>query len=154
MITMIKGFLSLVTICYAFTCLSQTLRPRYIETTTYPASARVARIQGRVTLKVTIDKDGTVQHVELAHPMAYRTQPVLQQSAIDNMRHWKFDRPASAPATLTVIYEYKFDGSLPVNDHCNPITKMEFDLPNRVIVLSNELAVNPSRAKKKNSHFN
>jgi TonB family protein len=129
--------------------LGQTLCPRHIETPIYPTLAQIAHVQGKVTLKVAIDADGRVTNVEVADDPGHQAQQVLQKSAIDSMSLWTFERPASAPVSQLIIYEYKFDGTLPVNDHQNPITKVNLDLPDRVTILSNELVMNPSKAKKK-----
>jgi hypothetical protein len=65
------------------------------------------------------------------------------------MKRWTFEKPPSATFTLVIVYEYKMDGSLPLNDHQNPITKVDFDLPNRVTIRHNETAWNPAQSKKK-----
>lgn len=119
-------------------CLGQTLLPKHIETPIYPPLARIARIQGTVTLKVTIDADGNVERAEVANDAARPIASVLQESAIDNMQHWTFEKPPSAPFTQVVAYRYAFDGSLPANDGRNPITKVNIDLPDRVTILAND----------------
>ncbi len=130
-------------------CLGQTLCPRHIETPLYPPTAQVARMQSKVTLKVTIDADGNVTNVEEADDAAHQAASVLRKSAIENMQHWTFEKLAAAPVAQVIVYEYKFDSSLPINDHQNPVTKVNIDLPDRVTILSNEAAVNPGRSKKK-----
>jgi TonB family protein len=51
----------------------------------YPATAKQAHIQGTVVLKVTIDKSGEVQSLQLVsgHPM-------LAPAAIDAVKQWKY----------------------------------------------------------------
>ncbi len=133
----------------AASCFGQTLCPRHIETPVYPPLAQVAHVQGKVTLKVTIDGDGNVMNVEVADDAVHQAQEVLQKSALDSMRLWTFEKPAAPPVTQVIVYQYKFDSSLPINDHQNPVTKVNIDLPDRVTILSNEAAVNPGRSKKK-----
>jgi len=119
-------------------CLGQTLLPKHIETPIYPPLARIARIQGTVTIKVTIDADGNVTKAEVANDAAHPIAAVLQESAIDNMQHWTFEKPPSAPFTQVLVYRYAFDGSLPANEGRNPITKVNIDLPDRVTILAND----------------
>ena len=51
----------------------------------YPTLAKAARVQGEVVLKAIIDKDGTIQNLQLVsgHPM-------LVQAAIDAVREWRY----------------------------------------------------------------
>jgi TonB family protein len=127
----------------------QTLCPSHIETPVYPPAALAARVQSKVTLKVTINGDGKVTNVEPAGDPAKQAAPVLQKSAIDNIQRWTFEKPASDSVTQIIVYEYKFDDTLPVNDNHNPITKVMIDLPNHVTILANEMVLNPDKAKRK-----
>ena len=55
----------------------------------YPPQALRDRVEGRVTLKVTIGADGTVaQAVAVSGPKA------LWQAAVDNVRQWQFEAKA------------------------------------------------------------
>jgi TonB family protein len=55
----------------------------------YPAQALHDRVEGRVTLKVTVGPDGTVTHATpVSGPKA------LRQAAIDNVRQWQFEAKA------------------------------------------------------------
>ncbi len=125
-------------------CFGQSLCPRHIEMPAYPPEAAIGALQGKVTLTVTVDTDGNVKKVD-----ALSDTGLLQKSAIENMRHWTFEKPPSAAVTQVITYEYKFDDSLPLNDHQNPITKVIIDLPNRVSILHNLSVINPSLSKKK-----
>lgn len=126
----------------------QTICPKHIEMPSYPAVAQVARVQGKITLKVTIDTDGKVKDVEVIEAgRAHGPNSLLQESAAKNMQLWTFEKPQSAPATQLIVYEYKFDGSLPVHNHL--ITKVSLDLPDHVTIISNELFYNPGRSKNK-----
>jgi TonB family protein len=132
----------------ATSCFGQTLCPKHIETPIYPPLARVARIQGNVTLKVTIDANGNVYNVEVADDPAHQAREMLVQSASNNMMRWTFEKPPAAPFIQLVVYQYKFDRSLPANNN-NPITQVHIDLPDRVTVLANDLVAQPGQSKKK-----
>ncbi len=128
----------------AGTCFGQEampLCPRHIETPDYPPIGRTAHITGKITLTVTIDADGNVQHVEATtdNPVL-QAHPLLQSHAIENMQHWTFAKPPSAPYTLAIIYDYEFDTALPPagGPYSSPsITKVKFDLPDHVTILTN-----------------
>ena len=131
-------------------CFGQTVGPKHMETPTYPPPAAAARVQGRIVLNVTLDAEGKVTKVEIPEEVAHSTQPILQDSAIDSMKHWTFEKPPSAPVTQVIIYEYKMDPSLPpMSDHQGPITKVLIDLPNQVTILHNEAVADPAQSKKK-----
>jgi protein TonB len=51
----------------------------------YPPEAKAARVQGKVSLKVTIAKDGTVQDVELIDG-----DPMLSPVAIEAVKQWAY----------------------------------------------------------------
>jgi len=128
--------------CLATVCFGQNqdaLCPRHIETPTYPAIARTAHVSGKITLTVTIDADGTVKHVE-----ATPDNPdfdVLQKSAIENMKHWTFAKPQSAPYTQVIVYDYEIDEKLSQAGG-TAVTKVSFDLPDRVTILTGESTIN------------
>jgi len=96
---------------------------------------------GEVTLSVTIDAEGKVQHVVVmpAKPNQ-RTYQLLQDSAIENVQHWTFVKPPTAPYTEVVVYDYEADPSLPPSGgakRMSVITKVLFDLPDHVRILTN-----------------
>ncbi len=130
-------------------CFGQSVCPKHIETPTYPVAAQAARVEGKVTLRVTLDAEGNVTNAEVADDLAHQANPTLREAAINNMMHWTFEKPTSAPVTQLMVYQYRFDGSLPLNDHQNPITKVNIDLPDHVTILANETTWNPSQSKKK-----
>jgi len=131
-------------LCLAATCFGQNekaLCPRHIETPDYPQIARTAHLSGKVSLTVTIDADGKVTHVETMtdDPVA-RAHPVLQKYAAENIQRWTFSRPLSAPYTEVIVYDYEFDTTLPGEGGPSSqpaITKVSFDLPDRVTILTN-----------------
>jgi TonB family protein len=71
----------------------------------YPATAKQAHIQGTVVLKVTIDKSGDVQSLQLVsgHPM-------LAPAAIDAVKQWKYTpyllngEPVTVETNVTVNF--------------------------------------------------
>jgi len=124
----------------AGSCLAQTspaLCPRHMETPEYPIIARFAGISGKVVLRVTIGADGSV--IKAA---AIEAKPIqmLDDSAIANIRQWTFAKPPKAPYVETIVYDFEFDHSLPAEGgegHYPAITKVSFDLPDRVTVRTN-----------------
>lgn len=131
-----------------FSAPSQTpLFPRHIEPPEYPPIARTAHLMGKVTLTVTIDEHGNVQNAEAARDNStQQAHLVLQKYAIENVRHWTFEKPPSAPYSETIVYDFEFDPSLPdqgsptkPHGHCYTpsISKVTFDLPERVTILAN-----------------
>jgi protein TonB len=56
---------------------------------TYPLEAKVARVQGTVTLNVTISKSGAVTAVDVVSG-----PDLLQSAAVDAVKQWEF-RPFS-----------------------------------------------------------
>ena len=119
-------------------CLAQDrepLCPRHIETPTYPQFGRTAHLTGKVVLLVTVDENGNVTDAIAANNDKWVA--VFKVSAIDNIRHWTFAKPPTAPYTETIVFDYEFDESLPGDDGSNRIIKVTFDLPDRVTILTN-----------------
>ena len=71
----------------------------------YPTIAREARIQGNVVLKAIIDKEGSIQDLQLVtgHPM-------LVPAAIQAVKQWRYrpyllnGQPVEVETTITVIF--------------------------------------------------
>jgi protein TonB len=59
-------------------------RTHYVEPT-YPQMARIAHIQGDVTLQATISKNGVIENLR-----AVQGHPILIQAALDAVRQWKY----------------------------------------------------------------
>lgn len=122
----------------AAVCLGQTpkaLCPKHIETPSYPPIARTAHVTGKVILTVTIDSNGNVNDVKVTN--GDKSIRMLQPSAIENIRLWTFARPSTTPYSQSIVYDYELDQSLPGDDGAHPITKVNFDLPDRVTILAN-----------------
>jgi TonB family protein len=126
----------------AGSCLGQTLCPKHIETPIYPVLARIAAIEGTVTLEVTIGADGRVKNAVVTDKPGQQAQQVLQQSAIDNIRQWTFEKPVSAPFKQVMIYSYATDISLHPDERKNQVTKVNIDLPDRVTILAGATVIN------------
>jgi len=126
-------------------CFGQTVYPKHIETPVYPPLAQVARIQGTVILKVTIDADGEVYNAEVANDAAHPVHDLLARSAFDNILLWRFEKPPTAPFTQLIVYQFKFDRS-PHYD--NTLTEVKFDLPDHVTILAKDAVAQPAQSKK------
>jgi TonB family protein len=74
----------------------------------YPAKAKADKdiLNGPVVLLVTIDKDGSTEHIELTKSL----REDYDRSAIDAVREWKFQpyllngQPVEVDTTVTITY--------------------------------------------------
>jgi TonB family protein len=126
------------------------LCPKHIETPQYPALERQVHVTGKITLTVTVDADGKVEHVEAVADNPVQRHPLLQNSAAENMQHWTFAKPSFAPYTQVIVYDYEYDLTLPPSggpSSLPSITKVTFDLPARVNILTNGEIIEPAKAK-------
>ena len=131
-------------LCSAAVCFGQgteALYPRHIEAPDYPPVARAAHVTGKITLTVTIDAEGKVENVEAtSEDPRQRAHPLLQRYAVENMRHWTFAKPSAVPYMETIVYDYELDTDLPSEGgprSLPAITKVNFDLPDHVTILTN-----------------
>lgn len=67
----------------------------------YPALARTMHISGNVKLEVSVAPNGTVKSINVKGG-----HPVLTQSAVTAVGHWKFE---PAPKETTELIEIRFD---------------------------------------------
>jgi TonB family protein len=118
--------------------------PKHIETPKYPPLAEAARIEGKVTLTIGRDADGNITKVEPAtdNPLLQNTT-LLQQAAVESMKRWTFAKPPSIPFKQVIVFDYEIDHSLPADDGQNPISKVSFDLPDRVTIVGNARLAEP-----------
>jgi periplasmic protein TonB len=71
----------------------------------YPSIAKAARIQGIVVLQATISKSGSIQNLRVISG-----PPMLQQSAIDAVRSWRYKpyllngEPVEVETTINVVF--------------------------------------------------
>jgi Gram-negative bacterial TonB protein C-terminal len=143
--------------CAATACLGQSqgaLCPRHIETPDYPPFARLAHVAGKIALTVSIDANGAVQSVEATtdDPLL-SVHPFLQKYAVENIKLWTFVKPPFVPYRETVVYDYEFDASLPGEggpSSLPSITKVKFDLPDRVTIVTNLRFIDVSRSQTHN----
>jgi periplasmic protein TonB len=72
----------------------------------YPRLAQDARVEGLVILEAVIGVDGRVQDVKVL-----RSKPLLDQAAIDAVRHWRFTptllNGVPVPVVLTVTVNFE-----------------------------------------------
>lgn len=67
----------------------------------YPDAARRAGIQGTVVIDITVDKNGNVTHERLVSG-----PPALVQSALDNVKQWRFAPSTLLPARTRIKVTY------------------------------------------------
>jgi TonB family protein len=73
-----------------------------------PEEARKKGIQGTVVLSIVVNRNGNVSDAKtLSGP------PELLQTALDSIRQWKFEPPASAPVATTVEVGYGYPKECP-----------------------------------------
>jgi len=71
----------------------------------YPPDAKKAKVQGKVVIDVTIDKEGNV-----ANPQPVSGPPMLENSALDAVKQWKYKpyllngEPMEVETTINVTY--------------------------------------------------
>lgn len=79
----------------------------------YPQIARAARVTGEVVLDATIGTDGTTGDIRVV-----RSVPLLDQSAIDAVRGWRFVSPRvgglTAPLRVPITFSFVQGGSFSV----------------------------------------
>lgn len=122
----LRGAFGVAVLSMAGTCLAQSspaLYPRHIESPVYPQIAHTAHITGTVVLRVTVAADGSVAVVVVES----KPNKILDRSATENVRHWTFAKPPTAPYVETITYVYEIDPSLREGDQ-----RVSFDLPDRV----------------------
>jgi periplasmic protein TonB len=72
---------------------------------TYPALARIARIQGTVVLQAIISKQGTIEHLQVVSG-----PPMLVQAAVDAVQQWRYrpyllnNEPVEVETQVTVNF--------------------------------------------------
>jgi len=90
----------------ASTTIEQRLRHKVAPD--YPAQAKAQHIEGRVVLRIVIDKQGTVANIQLISG-----HPILAPAAIDAVKQWKYDpyllnnQPVEVETQVMVIFTLK-----------------------------------------------
>jgi TonB family protein len=129
----------------AGTCSAQVaLLPRHMVTPVYPPIGKTAHVTGKVVLLVTIQADGRVSKVDVTSG-----PPLLQKNAVENVKLWVFDRPAAAPFTQTIVYNFQY-GDDAFQKSCNLEweVKVSYDLPEQVNLISCDGPVDTSATSK------
>ena len=115
-----------------------TLTVKHGESLSYPAMARMARVQGEVVVNVQLNDRGEVvsSKIERGHPM-------LIQAADDNVKHWVFNGPIAAGDTVSITYEFRLEG-VAKSEGPDYATRISFDFPpDRIMVTSTILPPEP-----------
>jgi len=113
----------------------RVISPQHLELPTgYPNVARAARLQGTVTVKLTISGDGRVIAADANSPDGLlRAHPLLQTEAAALTRRWKFTCFNCAKES-THPYDVTFNYRLEGKESANPDTQIAVDWPNQVTV--------------------
>jgi len=78
----------------------------------YPPQAQQAHVQGVVVIEATIGPDGRVREAKVL-----RSIPLLDQAAIDSVRHWEFTptivNGAAVPVIMTVTVNFSMQEPVP-----------------------------------------
>jgi TonB family protein len=120
-------------ILFALTALaawSQDWTPsKIVAITEYPRIPRLARVQGSVEVKCTLDSSGSVISAE-----AVSGHRLLQEPARQNALQWKFERVSkeAVGSSVTLKYEFLLDGKRPDDAK----TTFVFELPNRIQIIA------------------
>jgi hypothetical protein len=100
----------------------------------YDRMARLARVQGTVRVRLTIESDGRVTSaVGTVVDQQYKAQDILKQRTEELLKKWTFSCIGCAPNSAyehEMTFTYKLlDGEQEYNE-----TKVVMDLPDRVVV--------------------
>jgi protein TonB len=90
--------------------LSEAILRRVEELKRYPASARVDRAEGKVTVKAVINEDGSIGEVEIFQSSGH---PSLDMAAVETMKQaapFHLPRPLGQPrVTIKIPMSYRLD---------------------------------------------
>src|SRR4051812_43507840 len=96
--------LVLATFMYGSTASAQ-LCIQHIVSPDYPRLARIAQVEGRVTLSVNFDEQGKVASVR-----ASSGPPLLMQPTEENIRQWVLCPRANSSGPMVISYTYALEG--------------------------------------------
>jgi TonB family protein len=112
---------------------AKTLWVQHLVVPEYPSLARMARLQGTVTIEVEIGRDGKVVEAK-----AHGAHPLLQRESEKNLRQWTFHAEPGAPDSVmthaTITYVYKLGGK---EMYHQPVPTVVMNLPDRVEITTN-----------------
>jgi len=109
----------------------------HLEVPKYPEIARLSRVEGAITVDVSIGADGKVVSTT-ASGVA-----MLREAAEENAKHWTF-QPGHA-ATLRIVYQFRLEKAEVTSSARSDVV---FDLPDRVLVLSHPQKLDHIRPSK------
>ena len=126
----------------AFTAFAEgqdrAVSPQHMELPSrYPNVARAARLQGTVTVKLTISGDGKVIAADaISSDALLRAHPLLQTEAAGLTRRWTFTCFNCAEES-THPYDVTFTYRLEGKESTYPDNRIAVDWPNQVTVTAN-----------------
>lgn len=134
MIDVLEGFALCLIVLATATCGdAQGVCVRHLVVPGYPRLARMARLQGSVSVDVKIDADGTV-----ASAKGSGSSKLLERAAEQNLRQWTFyPRPTKGGCSftrLTIIFVYRLEGR---EEYYDPPPRVIMELPSHVQIISN-----------------
>ena len=105
----------------------------HLESPLYDPLARQTRAQGDVPVQVRIDESGRVAsaHATTGHPLLVRV-------AENNIKTWAFNRGEGR--TLEIVYQFRLEEP---EVYYDPPSRITFDLPYQVRIVSNFKQVSP-----------
>ena len=104
----------------------------------YPRLARIAQLEGSVSLELRIGEDGTVLSAE-----GSGAHPLLVQEAEKNIREWTFamfPQSTEFPISHRIVFTYRLQGK---PEYREPIPRVVLHLPDRVEIISRPSEVQP-----------
>jgi len=108
----------------------------------YPLLARLAKVQGSVSLELEVENDGKIVSAKGSGP-----DRLLVEEAENNVRQWSF-APSTAKESArrhhTIIYVYRLEGQ-PVD--YNPVPTVWLHLPDRVEIVTRPLTPQVDKSK-------
>lgn len=72
---------------------------------TYPTLAQKYKIEGPVTIELTVGKDGKVQTAEFV-----RGHNIFRSVSLDAAKRWEFRPPGDGPLQGTIKFNFKLSG--------------------------------------------
>jgi TonB family protein len=114
------------------------ISPQHMELpSVYPNVARAARLQGTITVKLTISGNGEVVAAEAtSSDDLLRAHPLLQREGEKLSRRWKFTCLNCAKENAhpySLVFSYRLEGK--ESEYAD--TRIAVDCPNRVTVTAN-----------------
>ena len=122
------------------------ISPQHMELpSVYPTVARAARLQGTITVNLTISENGEVVAAQATSSDAH---PLLQREAEKLSRRWKFTclncaKESTHPYSL--VFSYRLEGK----ESQYTDTGIAVDWPNRVTVTANPPIAMPDSSRNR-----